>query len=109
MDITFAIVRTENADYLCHHANGIYVDVSNPMRTFVAGEDKFRLIEPDRSLERKEYRFRGQNCYLVPRFYANGCWLFCCRAWRMKVNISSFLSIWRKWMPLDCPTGHLLT
>lgn len=74
MDITFAIVRAENADYLCHHANGIYVDVSNPMRTFVAGEDKFRLIEPDRSLERKEYRFRGQNCYLVPRFYANG-WL----------------------------------
>ena len=67
MDITFAIVRAENADYLCHHANGIYVDVSNPMRTFVAGEDKFRLIEPDRSLERKEYRFRGQNCYLVPR------------------------------------------
>lgn len=44
MDITFAIVRAENADYLCHHANGIYVDVSNPMRTFVAGEDKFRLI-----------------------------------------------------------------
>lgn len=62
MDITFAIVRAENADYLCHHANGIYVDVSNPMRTFVAGEDKFRLIEPDRSLELQVQRTELLSC-----------------------------------------------
>ena len=87
MDITFAIVRAENADYLCHHANGIYVDVSNGRST--GSEDRTAIL------------------YLV--FMPTGGWLFCCRAWRMKVSISSFLSIWRKWMPLDCPTGHLLT
>lgn len=96
MDITFAIVRAENADYLCHHANGIYVDVSNPMRTFVAGEDKFRLIELTARWNGRSTGSEDRIKYLVPRFMPTGGWLFCCRVWRMKVSISSFLSIWRK-------------
>ena len=55
MEIQFVIVRSENAEYLCHNVNGTYVDVSDPSTEFVSGEDEFRLVEPDSSLTRKEY------------------------------------------------------
>lgn len=60
MEIQFVIVRSENAEYLCHNVNGTYVDVSDPSTEFVSGEDDFRLVEPDSSLTRKEYEFRGE-------------------------------------------------
>lgn len=31
MEIQFVIVRSENAEYLCHNVNGTYVDVSGPI------------------------------------------------------------------------------
>ena len=74
MEIQFVIVRSENAEYLCHNVNGTYVDVSDPSTEFVSGEDDFRLVEPDSSLTRKEYEFRGERFYLMPQFYGNG-WL----------------------------------
>lgn len=39
MEIQFAIVRSENREYLCYKAGEAYVDASNPMITFTAGED----------------------------------------------------------------------
>ena len=74
MEIQFAIVRSENREYLCYKAGEAYVDASNPMIAFAAGEDEFEIVEPDKSLMRKEYEFRGERYYLVPRFYPNG-WL----------------------------------
>lgn len=74
MKIQFAIVRSENVDYLCYKVDDVYVDASNPMMTFTIGEDEFEIIEPDKSLMRKEYGFREERYYLVPRFYPNG-WL----------------------------------
>lgn len=74
MEIQFVIVRSGNAEYLCHNVDGTYVGVSNPMIAFTEGEDDFQIVEPDSSLIRKEYKFRGEHFYLVPRFYGNG-WL----------------------------------
>lgn len=74
MEIQFAIVRSENKEYLCYKAEDVYVDVSNPMIAFTEGEDVFEVVEPDNSFIRKEYEFRGERYYLVPRFYGNG-WL----------------------------------
>ena len=65
MEIQFVIVRSENAEYLCHNVNGTYVDVSDPSTEFVSGEDDFRLVEPDSSLTRKEYEFRGERLALT--------------------------------------------
>ena len=45
-----------------------------PINRIVSGEDDFRLVEPDSSLTRKEYEFRGERFYLMPQFYGNG-WL----------------------------------
>lgn len=70
----FAIVRSENREYLCYKAGEAYVDASNPMIAFTAGEDEFEIVEPDSSFRQKEYEFRGERYYLVPRFYRNG-WL----------------------------------
>ncbi len=44
------------------------------MIAFTAGEDEFEIVEPDSSFRQKEYEFRGERYYLVPRFYRNG-WL----------------------------------
>ena len=74
MEIQFAIVRSENREYLCYKAGEAYVDASNPMIAFAAGEDEFEIVEPDSSFRQKEYEFRGEQYYLVPEFYRNG-WL----------------------------------
>lgn len=74
MEIQFVIVRSENREYLCYKAEDVYVDVSNPMMTFTDGEDVFETVEPDCSLIRKEYGFKGERFYLVPCLYGNG-WL----------------------------------
>ena len=74
MEIQFAIVRSENREYLCYKAGEAYVDASNPMITFTAGEDEFEIVEPDSSFRQKEYEFRGEKYYFVPEFYRNG-WL----------------------------------
>ena len=74
MKIQFAIVRSENKEYLCYKSDSVYVFVSNPMIAFTEGEDNFQIVEPDSSFIRKEYEFRGERFYLVPRFYGNG-WL----------------------------------
>ena len=73
MEIQFAIVRSENREYLCYKAGEAYVDASNPMIAFTAGEDEFEIVEPDSSFRQKEYEFRGERYYLVPRFYRNWC------------------------------------
>ena len=36
MEIQFAIVRSENREYLCYKAGEAYVDASNPMIAFTA-------------------------------------------------------------------------
>ena len=74
MEIQFAIVRSENREYLCYKAGEAYVDASNPMIAFAAGEDEFEIVQPDSSFRQKEYEFRGEQYYLVPEFYRNG-WL----------------------------------
>lgn len=74
MKIQFAIVRSENTEYLCYKADDGYVDVSSPMLGFIAGEDDFEIVEPDGSFMQKEYVFRGKRYHLVPRLYGNG-WL----------------------------------
>lgn len=55
MEIQFAIVRSENREYLCYKAGEAYVDASNPMIAFAAGEDEFEIVEPDSSFRQKEY------------------------------------------------------
>lgn len=74
MKIQFAIVRSENKEYLCYKSDSVYVYVSNPMIAFTKGEDEFQIVEPDSSFIRKEYEFRGERFYLMPQFYGNG-WL----------------------------------
>lgn len=74
MEIQFAIVRSENVEHLCYKVDTVYVDVSNPMSTFTVDEDEFEVVNPDHSWIRKEYDFRGEQYYLVPRLYGNG-WL----------------------------------
>lgn len=74
MKMQFTIVRSENASYLCHKEDEVYMDVSNPMNAFVTGEDDFQIVEPDSSFAQKKYEFRGEYWYFVPRFYNNG-WL----------------------------------
>lgn len=75
MEIQFAIVRSENREYLCYKAGEAYVDASNPMIAFAAGEDEFEIVEPDSSFRQKEYEFRGEQYYLVPEFYRMVGWL----------------------------------
>lgn len=108
MEIQFVIVRSENVEYLCHNVNGTYVDVSDPSTEFVSGEDDFRLVEPDSSLTRKEYEFRGERFYLMPQFYGNGWLALTLQVWKMKQSISCYPSIWRAWMHSICQTVHLL-
>lgn len=74
MEIKFAIVRSENVEHLCYKVDAVYVDVSNPMMFFTVDEDEFEVVIPDFSFMKKEYEFRGERYYLVPRFYGNG-WL----------------------------------
>ena len=74
MEINFAILRSENVEHLCYKVDAVYVDVSNPMMTFIVDEDEFEVVIPDYSFMQKEYEFRGERYYLVPRFYGNG-WL----------------------------------
>lgn len=74
MKIQFAIVRSENVEYLCYKVDDMYVNTSNPMIAFTVGEDEFEIAEPDNSFMHKEYEFRGKRYYLVPRLYPNG-WL----------------------------------
>lgn len=74
MEIKFAIVRSKNVEHLCYKVDAVYVDVSNPMMTFTVDEDEFEVVIPDYSFMQKEYEFRGERYYLVPRFYGNG-WL----------------------------------
>lgn len=105
MEIQFVIVRSENREYLCYKAEDVYVDVSNPMMTFTDGEDVFETVEPDCSLMRKEYEFKGERFYLVPRLYGNG-WRSRWQAWEMNRSISCCPSIWRKWTHSVCPTAH---
>lgn len=58
------IVRSENAEYLCHNVNGTYVDVSDPSTEFVSGEDDFRLVEPDSSLTTERIRVFVENAFI---------------------------------------------
>ena len=109
MEIQFAIVRSENREYLCYKAGEAYVDASNPMIAFTAGEDEFEIVEPDSSFRQKEYEFRGERYYLVPRFYRNGWLALILVMVEMKTNISYFPSIWRKWMRSVCRTVPLST
>lgn len=74
MEIKFSIVRSENVEHLCYKVDAVYVDVSNPMMFFTVDEDEFEVVIPDYSFMKKEYEFRGERYYLVPRFYGNG-WL----------------------------------
>lgn len=74
MEIKFSIVRSENVEHLCYKVDAVYVDVSNPMMFFTVDEDEFEVVIPDFSFMKKEYEFRGERYYLVPRFYGNG-WL----------------------------------
>lgn len=74
MEIKFAIVRSKNVEHLCYKVDAVYVDVSNPMMFFTVDEDEFEVVIPDYSFMKKEYEFRGERYYLVPRFYGNG-WL----------------------------------
>lgn len=74
MEIKFSIVRLENVEHLCYKVDAVYVDVSNPMMFFTVDEDEFEVVIPDFSFMKKEYEFRGERYYLVPRFYGNG-WL----------------------------------
>ena len=66
MEIQFAIVRSENAEYLCYKEDKVYADVSNPMMTFTVGEDAFEVVSPDTSFMRKEYAFRGKHSINSP-------------------------------------------
>ncbi len=74
MEIKFSIVRSENVEHLCYKVDAVYVDVSNPMMFFTVDEDEFEVVIRDYSFMKKEYEFRGERYYLVPRFYGNG-WL----------------------------------
>lgn len=71
MKIQFEIIRFQGAEYLCYRADGMYVDVSNPMVAFT-GEDEFEIVKQDESLLRKEYEYNGSKVRLVPGFYGNG-------------------------------------
>ena len=71
MEIQFAIVRSENAEYLCYKEDKVYADVSNPMMTFTVGEDAFEVVNPDTSFMRKECKhsinspFHSKNVILL--------------------------------------------
>lgn len=66
------IVRSENKERLCYVLDEMFIDVSNPIRVLVAGEDEFDIFEPDDFFRWKEYGFRGELYHLVPAFYPNG-------------------------------------
>lgn len=96
MKMQFTIVRSENASYLCHKEDEVYMDVSNPMNAFVTGEDDFQIVEPDSSFAQKKYEFRGEYWYFVPRFYNNAGWHSPWKRWKTKTITSYCPSIWRK-------------
>ena len=73
MEIQFAIVRSENREYLCYKAGEAYVDASNPMIAFAAGEDEFEIVEPDSSFRQK--RIRVQRRTVLPRTRVLPQWL----------------------------------
>ena len=108
MEIQFVIVRSENREYLCYKAEDVYVDVSNPMMTFTDGEDVFETVEPDCSLIRKEYGFKGERFYLVPCLYGNGWLALTLASVEDEQEYIYCLSIWRKWTHSVCPTVHSL-
>lgn len=111
MEIQFAIVRSENREYLCYKAGEAYVDASNPMIAFAAGEDEFEIVEPDSSFRQKEYEFRGEQYYLVPEFYRNG-WLALTLVMVEDEDEYIVLSVnleEMKWTHSVCRTVHLST
>lgn len=73
MEIQFAIVRSENREYLCYKAGEAYVDASNPMIAFTAGEDEFEIVEPDRLFQTE--RIRVQRRTVLPRTTVLSQWL----------------------------------
>ena len=68
MEIQFVIVRSENAEYLCHNVNGTYVDVSDPSTEFVSGEDEFRLGFICKKMNKKLYKKNPCLCTLFPGY-----------------------------------------
>lgn len=71
MEIQFAIVRSENREYLCYKAGEAYVDASNPMIAFAAGEDEFEIVEQLFQAE----RIRVQRRTVLPRTRVLPQWL----------------------------------
>lgn len=75
MEIQFAIVRSENREYLCYKAGEAYVDASNPMIAFAAGEDEFEIVEPDSSSGRKNTSSEANSITSYQSFTAMVGWL----------------------------------
>lgn len=75
MEIQFAIVRSENREYLCYKAGEAYVDASNPMIAFAAGEDEFEIVEPDSSFRQKNTSSEANSITSYQSFTAMVGWL----------------------------------
>ena len=75
MEIQFAIVRSENREYLCYKAGEAYVDASNPMIAFTAGEDEFEIVEPDSSFRQKNTSSEANGITSYHGFIAMAGWL----------------------------------
>ena len=106
MKIQFEIIRSQGAEHLCYRADGMYVDVSNPMVAFT-DEDEFEIVKQDESLLRKEYEYNGSKVRLVPEFYGNG-WPALTLKMAEDGELYTVLSInLKKWMPSVCRTAPL--
>ena len=72
MNGELVIVSVKHEERVCYVSDEMFIDVSNPMRVLIAGEDEFDIREADDSFKYKEYAFKGKRYYLVPAFYPNG-------------------------------------
>ena len=71
MAIELYIIKYGENTSLCYKEDGEYFDLSNPMLSFVEGEDEFTVVEPDKSYETKKYNYRGQKVFIKPALYRN--------------------------------------
>lgn len=65
------IIKSGEETSLCYKEDGEYFDLSNPMLSFVEGEDEFAVIEADKSYQTKKYNYRGQRVFIKPALYRN--------------------------------------
>lgn len=71
MATNLQIIKSNDETFLCFKNGDNYVDISLPMNFFTEGKDKFEIIPPCESYQKKSYKYDGRKIFIEPAFYSN--------------------------------------